>query len=802
MTRRYDQGLDRVRERGEALTSVPVQDLILLELMGETGTFLEALTDDEVAEHAVIEQARSEMAVPGIEADIHSNAVESQFGDDETAIRELAQNAKDAYPAGAEQRDVRISHETYDGGSRLGVRDFGGGMLQEEVVEYLLVPFKSKKRGQSETIGEHGIGWQSVMDLASGVEVITGRQGYVTAARLREDDDRWTAELSAQEAAFDGTLVELDTDGLDQDSVEQALQKHVGFVDPSSATITFNGDQVNTLRTLYEPRGQADIYNRGEQGTVTVYATADGAAEINEVPVTQDGLYVTSQEQMTGTGSLLADILEDIMRDGYDFRVELPTNVGLTKGRNDIVARDRQEAEEAIVTAFEETVLSYLDDPAYREERDGQVAGWMEELLEEQESDRSRSSPSLPALSDMFSGGKGGGSPDSRGRGSPSFSLSASGGGRPGLVDPVIGMLLAPVTAGAIAYDIWKNGLPEDGIDHDISPEDDTGMGAGTGDLSVRMAGEEFIDAIRYRQDGVEVGEVSVNDMRAAHRRGQLSTYADLYDTVIEEIEVLGSGERLSPYDLESFVEEYAAEFETVEEGLYVNDRSKAARTVYQKLEADDGYDMSGAVKTAGTALMNLSLQQLATVTAAMRSAVDPRTYVAALRREDDQPRLWDEPDAAIPLDRLDDADPETVHRFVTEEGLDPAYFAVLETADRIDQYMSEAAGLDRHELKFVHDSERRSGYIDNGTIAFDVHNHRVRELPRQVGSQQQLDDEVYGTLVQTVARAKAREHVDEPRRTSTVACELERSFFRYCVETGMDPKLDANRWLEEKYDE
>ncbi|MBL8950730.1 MAG: ATP-binding protein [Myxococcaceae bacterium] len=131
-----------------------------------------------------------------------------QFTDPYAAYRELVQNSIDA---GSNRIEVTLAFRPgTDGGlMTASVRDWGEGMSQKVIDDYLLTKFRSSKENDLTKIGKYGIGFVSVFALKpDAVTVDTGRDGESWRVLFRQDR---TYELLKLSEPVEGTTVTLHT---------------------------------------------------------------------------------------------------------------------------------------------------------------------------------------------------------------------------------------------------------------------------------------------------------------------------------------------------------------------------------------------------------------------------------------------------------------------------------------------------------------------------------------------------------------------------------------------------------------
>ena len=340
-----------------------LSDLVLVRLHRRAAEYAAA---SDSARPGVAAACRREATVDDLAERILRRTVYAQASSRLGPLRELVQNAIDASPRGG-RVDVRSGAAAPGGHFELTVSDRGKGMSRAELLEDLLVPFRSGKQDDPETIGEHGIGFLSALEIAPRLEVVTAT--IAAAHRLGVEpigagppypDFAFTLEsLDARRRPATGTSVRL---LLDRPISAVALAEEVsavaGLVDPVVARIFVDGEPINTLRSRLRRVARVPIGEGGAFGELELLAgRGDGIAP--RFVVTHKGLLVIPHLEPFGAPelSLHGDILRAVTSAGYGLVVDLPLAVPLTKGRSAVAALAAPAVADAIIAAFERFVL-------------------------------------------------------------------------------------------------------------------------------------------------------------------------------------------------------------------------------------------------------------------------------------------------------------------------------------------------------------------------------------------------------------------------------------------------------------
>ena len=320
--------------------------------------------------------------------EIVRKTIEVQFGDPGAAFRELGQNGIDAY----NQAPRVIEFTTKDDGDRVQIaaRDYGIGMQPREVIHNLLIPYNSGKEFDPTKWGEHGIGWFSVMDLSDRVEVLTRNGvGLSTYADLSKQNTDWRVSLDISDRSFHGTEVRLHVPKtkFNPRDLQSTLRKHMGLVSSSEVNITLNGEKINNLDQQYLLGAEVMIENGDEESPLKLYLSLDREPIYDTFILTQGGLYIKNADNPFESG-LHHDFFRNLSTYGVNFWVDLPNNIGLTKGRNNIVAQDREKVNPALYHALEQAILDViLEDEKLVERLDSAIASMVSRIFQDHEYD-------------------------------------------------------------------------------------------------------------------------------------------------------------------------------------------------------------------------------------------------------------------------------------------------------------------------------------------------------------------------------------------------------------------------------
>ncbi len=395
MARKIPLFKQQIKELKAEGTSKPytmaLADLVMMQMAGDFTEFLQSLPgvkdqNDFAAAARLIAKTKKEITTAKLFPSIVEKTIEAQFGEQHAALRELPQNALDAYNAMDYPREVHVDLHPAGEHFAFHVRDFGSGMDLPSLVKNLLIPYNSGKEYDPTKIGEHGIGWYSVVDFAEVVKVISRPQHSSSAVQAliyyHKKAKEWRTTILPQARngfarwpEHDGTEVRafVRQEDTSAEKVRDALYQYVGMVRESQGKIFLGEEHINLLADEYQEGPPANIAVNGQtelmrlavskrvmHGNTNDPRFKHRDQNLDKIVFTQRGLFVKYESLPFKEGGIQAALAKDIMRMGLDFWVDLPMNVTLTKGRNDIISDHQPLVLEGLYRGFEDLFLDVL----------------------------------------------------------------------------------------------------------------------------------------------------------------------------------------------------------------------------------------------------------------------------------------------------------------------------------------------------------------------------------------------------------------------------------------------------------
>ncbi len=172
-------------------------------------------------------------------------------------------------------------------------------------------------------------------------------------------------DIETGEGEQKGTLViaHVDKSRTDENTVKDSLSKFLGLVPSSEIQILYNGVKVNTADSIYSYSARIGINYKGRKDNLKISYRKKAEEKLKTIKLTQDGLFIADVENPFPKKTLHYDFLNMCLEQGLEFWVDLPKNIGLTKGRKEVVKKDQEIFFMALNRVFETIVLGkILDD--------------------------------------------------------------------------------------------------------------------------------------------------------------------------------------------------------------------------------------------------------------------------------------------------------------------------------------------------------------------------------------------------------------------------------------------------------
>jgi len=366
---------------------IQLSDLLMMQMVGGLEEYISLATSHQDTKTHV-SRVKDLATTPELFEDIIRKTMSTQFGDPLTALRELGQNARDSYEPSDREKRIEFLSEDIGGEQWVAVRDYGVGMQPHEVLSLFLIPYNSSKEFDLAKIGEHGIGFFGNFDISKKILVKTRKgAGLTTALDMTKEGQDWNVTYDFSDEDFVGTEVSMKlSKTISEPNIYSTLIKNLGFLD-ASFVVSYNGEKVNTLSESYSEMGYSNIQNKGVTGPLQIGMAEKDSFDTTwptSLVMTQNGLYI-KDPPVSGLleDEVLTDFVARMMSIGYNFQIGLPGNIGLTKGRNDIIANDYALVRKAATQAFSQGILEKIvEDKDLAYELDTQLADFVERILD------------------------------------------------------------------------------------------------------------------------------------------------------------------------------------------------------------------------------------------------------------------------------------------------------------------------------------------------------------------------------------------------------------------------------------
>ncbi|MBM3199962.1 hypothetical protein FJZ53_03405 [Candidatus Woesearchaeota archaeon] len=373
--------------------NIPLSDLVMMQMVGDFDSFIESLTnapDDnkpfKVADK-MIKETKEHTTTAKLFPSIIDKTIQAQVGEKHAALRELGQNGIDAYDCSDTEKPVVFDISKQKKHIVLRARDYGCGMDLKGLIKNLLVPYNSGKEFDITKIGEHGIGWYSIMDLAEVVRVATRpkdsekttralvykKRGRWMSSILLESGSGFSEDLNREPHGTEVTAYISET-GTNEENIRNFLFQYLGMVDKQNAQIGLGKELVNSVKDEYGLSVSTPVIIEGKSMPLTLgvskrkmdYSKFDDTRfkhrdlNLEKIVYTQNGLFIKYDGPHFEDGSVHEKLIRDLSFMGLDFWVDVPQHATLTKGRNNIIADHGMSVLDGMYQAFENLFLDVL----------------------------------------------------------------------------------------------------------------------------------------------------------------------------------------------------------------------------------------------------------------------------------------------------------------------------------------------------------------------------------------------------------------------------------------------------------
>lgn len=380
-----------LKSEGKTYT-LSLADIVMVQMTGRFEDFLNSLpsngnTSMEEAKK-FIKETRDIATTQKVFKSIVEKTIEAQIGDKHATLRELGQNGMDSYDLADMNKKVQFDLKSLDDYLILRARDYGCAMDMKALVRDLLIPYNSGKEFDANKIGEHGIGWYTIVDIADLVKVTTRKKDMdksIQSLIYRKEND-WLATINpnsdngfykdmhikdngTEVCAYIPKKVTTATD------IINFMFQYLGMVEKSKAKILLHNMVVNNVRSSYIEGAPVNVnIDRNEKPLVVGVSKRELSASagdirfkhrnknLSKILYTQRGLFIKYDSNPFHEETTHHQLLEELIGHGLDFWVDVPEHATLTKGRNNIIADHSAAVLDGTYQGFENVFLDVLLD--------------------------------------------------------------------------------------------------------------------------------------------------------------------------------------------------------------------------------------------------------------------------------------------------------------------------------------------------------------------------------------------------------------------------------------------------------
>lgn len=160
---------------------------------------------------------------------------------------------------------------------------------------------------------------------------------------------------------------------LNPQGIMRQLWKYVGYLDPKQSRILLNNQLVNTFAREYLSGVSVDVAVNGSAMPLVFSFSKralrkdfsderfdDRNQNLQHIVYTHSGLFVKYGSNPFDPRTIYGQLFDDLIKNGLDFWIQLPRNVGLISGRYDIDSSHANQMLDASYDAFRSLVLDSI----------------------------------------------------------------------------------------------------------------------------------------------------------------------------------------------------------------------------------------------------------------------------------------------------------------------------------------------------------------------------------------------------------------------------------------------------------
>ncbi|MDP2908586.1 MAG: hypothetical protein Q8N77_02155 [Nanoarchaeota archaeon] len=158
-----------------------------------------------------------------------------------------------------------------------------------------------------------------------------------------------------------------------EENIEDFLFQYLGMTDLSYAQISLGKELINSLRGEYQTAAPVKVTISGQERPLTIGVSKRKLKtfssdkrfkyrdwNLEKIIYTQEGFFIKYDSVPFESVTVHSKLMQELMRAGLDFWIDVPDNVTLTKGRNNIISNHGTAVLDGSYKAFESLFLDVI----------------------------------------------------------------------------------------------------------------------------------------------------------------------------------------------------------------------------------------------------------------------------------------------------------------------------------------------------------------------------------------------------------------------------------------------------------